>query len=82
MKSNLRKIGELPKQAWCIDALKSALEKAERGEVLAVALCYVDSEGLTHTDYASQSHRSGLRDLSAAVALLSHKVLARWAEIG
>lgn len=76
----VKNIAESPERTFSVRLLRDALEKAEKGEILSLAMCYIDNDGRSNTVFTNGSARSGLRDLVAGTQLLLFRITSRWNE--
>ena len=74
----LRDVSDSSPKEEVVALLRSTLEKAERGDVLSIAIAYCCRNGNTNTAYANSSNKTGLRDLVAAAQLLLFRITDDW----
>ena len=76
----VKNITEPPERTYVVRLLRETLEKAEKGDVLSLAMCYIDNDERSNIVFINDSSRSGLRDLVAGTQLLLFRITSRWNE--
>lgn len=78
MAAHLKEVPKFQPKPWVIESLRDTLAASERGEVVAVGICYVDLEGNVHTDFSNQANGHGGKNLAAAATALLHRITRYW----